>query len=98
MEFYFKLNEEKSIYLLFAQQHRVIQFDMNTAEIEVLYDLKGPLMTQPNFFSINDDQTCTIISNTKDSIFINLKKQLEYDIDDLYRISDMKKIHYDIDD
>jgi len=55
MEFYFKLDDEEYNFILFAQKNRIIQFDTNSGNIEVLYDFNYPLKTQPNFFKINDD-------------------------------------------
>ena len=59
-------------------------------KVSLVYELDPALKYQPNFFVMNDDQNCCIISNTQDSVYIKIKDKEYVDIDVKYRISSMK--------
>ena len=98
MQFHFKIdkNGKDTNSLYFAQKNRIIEYQFQTNAVTPVYELDPALRYQPNFFVMNDDQNCCIISNSQDSVYIKIKDKAYVDIDSKYKISSMKQIVYDL--
>ena len=50
---------------------------------------------QPAFFLLDDDQHVAIIASVEDGMYINMQKNHQEDLDQLYQISSIREIIYD---
>ena len=75
-----------------------MSINFETEEITTIVKFIAPLSRQPEFFTMNDDQTVSIIASIDDGIFYNHLTQQFYDLDELYDITSIKEIIYDEED
>ena len=54
--------------------------------------------TQPQFFKMNDDQSVMLVATDINGTYINMKTQMEYDLDEEYHITCLKQVMFDSDD
>jgi hypothetical protein len=85
MQFYFKNIKGREPYeLIFAMQDSLItlNFESETPEINTITRFTQPLNKQPEFFTINSDQTMSIVAGTDDGIlyYYNSNEQLYIDL------------------
>jgi hypothetical protein len=50
---------------------------------------------QPNNFDLNDTQDIFLVSSPEDALYVNLRKNEEVDIDELYGVGLMKEVIFD---
>ena len=60
-----------------------------------MYKIMNTFDKVPQFFKINDNQNIIIVSNFTDTLYINMEKSYELDIDNTYDITDVKEIVYE---
>jgi len=65
MQFHFKKTKggKDLQHLIFAQANRIIEFDFINETLKELTVFVIPLLKQPEFFSMNNDQTCVVIAS-----------------------------------
>jgi len=66
-----------------------------TESLTILNAFAIPLAKQPEFFSMNNDQSCLVIASQDDGIYYNFKTRKFIDLDEKYDISNIKEIIYD---
>jgi len=54
-----------------------------------------PLTRQPEFFLMNDDQSISIISSLDDGIYFNHRTRAFFDLDEIFKVSNIKEIIHD---
>jgi len=54
-----------------------------------------PLIRQPEFFKMNQDQSISVVASTANGIYFNHNTRDQIDLDDLYQIKDIKAIIHD---
>lgn len=64
----------------------------------MLYEFEVPLNRQPEFFSMNDDQTVLIVASQDDGIYYNSRTRAFLDLDELFKIQSIKEIIHDHED
>jgi hypothetical protein len=69
-----------------------------TEEITTIVTFLTPLTRQPDFFTMNEEQTVSIVASLEDGIFYNHNTQEFVDLDELFEISSIKEIIYDHED
>lgn len=57
-----------------------------------------PLLSQPLFFSLDVEQQVFVIASNRDGIYINLKKGQYVDLDELYKIDEVRQLIYDLEE
>jgi len=100
MQFQFKLTkkDKEPTTLIFARQDRIMEFNFETEEIKEICIFEVPLTRQPEFFLMNDNQQVSIIASIDDGIYYNHKTGLYVDLDEEFRISNIKEIIHDHED
>jgi len=101
MQFYFKNSKSPGKdpnEIIFAKQDRLFSINIETEEITTIVKYVEPLTRQPEFFTMNDDQSASVIASLEDGIFYNHRTEEFIDLDDLYQISSIKEVIYDTDD
>ena len=63
-----------------------------------LVEFDVPLLRQPEFFLMNDEQTVAIIASQDDGIYYSVKSKLFFDLDEHYKISNIKEVYHDHED
>lgn len=76
----------------------MFELDFITQQVVVLCRFSIPLINQPEFFQMNDDQSIAIISSQDDGIYYNFHTKETTDLDRLYQIKNIKEIIYDHED
>ena len=59
-----------------------LNFETELVKDVVIFDI--PLLRQPEFFLMNDDQTVSIIASQDDGIYYNHRTRLFVDLDELF--------------
>ena len=55
-------------------------------------------MRQPEFFLMNDEQNVAIIASQDDGIYYSVRKKAFFDLDEHYKISNIKEVYHDHED
>ena len=101
MQFYFKnIKGREPTQIIFAKRDSIIKFNFETDEIMTITNFLQPLARQPEFFTMNTDQTLSIIASIDDGMlyYYNNNSQLYIDIDSTFQLSAIKEVVYDPDD
>lgn len=99
MQFIFKImkyNREPDT-LIFARQDKIILLNFMTEQIYDLAVFDMPLLSQPEFFLMTDDQDIAIIATPQDGIYFNMTNGMWVDLDECYDIGSIKEIIHDAD-
>ena len=89
-EFYFNHDVQNEIIL--ANETRILLYNYNWNTIKTLYNFNEALNSQPSFFVMNEDQNICMVSSFYDIIYVNMKQNLEVDVDQLYCIDQIRSI------
>lgn len=87
MQFYFKnVKGREPSEIIFAKRDSIIKFNFETDEIVILTEFLQPLARQPEFFTMNQDQTLSIIASIDDGMlyYYNNNQQLYIDIEETF--------------
>ena len=89
MQFYFKNTKggKDPTEMIFAKQDQLMLINLDTEEVTTIVKFLVPLTRQPEFFTMNDDQTVSIVASLEDGIFYNHKTQEFVDLDEMFEIS-----------
>ena len=101
MQFYFRnIKGREPFEIIFAKQDSIISLNFETNEIKVICTYTTPLGKQPEFFTINQDQTVSIVMGENDGIlyYYNTNSQLYVDMLEMFDISATKELIYDPED
>lgn len=80
--------------LLFFTMKNIFIFNFydDSKPISTYYDFLNPLDDQPKFGVFNEDQTKLIVTSSLDILFVDIKKNLEIDLDDREEVSAIQNI------
>ena len=84
--------------LIFARQDSIIEYNIETEEVNTIVNFPQPLLRQPEFFTVNKDQSICIIASTEDGIYFNQHTGELVDLDKKFQISNIKEIICDSED
>jgi len=73
MQFYFKntrFNQDPCS-VIFAQRDCIIEFNFQTKETHKMCTFEVPLVRQPEFFTMNSDQSISIVASIANGIYFN---------------------------
>ena len=100
MRFLFRLTKQgrEPLKLIFAKQDSLIELNFETDEVRELLIFQVPLTKQPEFFVMSNDQTISMIASQDDGIYFNHRTRQFVDIDELYKIQNIKEIIHDHED
>jgi len=96
MDFYFYSKDPQS--MIFCRDDKIFTLNFITKDVKTMYRFKSQLGCQPEFFNPNDDHTIFVCASPTDGIYVNVKKNHEYDIDEKFEIAKIREIIYDSDD
>jgi len=69
MSFYFKnIKGREPTQIIFAKRDKIINYNFETDEIKTITEFLVPLVRQPEFFTMNSDQTVSIIASIDDGM------------------------------
>ena len=69
MQFYFRnIKGREPFEIVFAKQDSIITLNFETDEVKTLCKYTAPLLKQPEFFTVNEDQSVGIIMGDNDGI------------------------------
>ena len=69
MQFFFKnVKGREPEEIIFAKRDSIIKFNFITDEVDTICIFTQPLARQPEFFTINHDQTLSIIASIDDGM------------------------------
>ena len=99
MQFIFKNTkyEREPDTLIFVRQDKIIQLNFMTESINDLAVFDVPLLSQPEFFLMTEDQSIAIIATPQDGIYFNMTTGSWVDLDECYNIGGIKEIVHDVD-
>ena len=100
MQFYFKKVEpgKDPVSIIFAKPDCIFEINFENEVVTTVFKFDDPLLSQPNFFQMNSDQTIFVLSSDIDGIYVNIKTDEQVDLDELYIISNIKQIIFDAED
>jgi hypothetical protein len=100
MQYHFKIAKggKDPTHLIFARQEKIFTLDFNTEAVHTLCEFEQPLTRQPEFFLMNDDQSVSIIASQDDGIYYNHRTRAYVDLDEHFKISNIKEIIHDHED
>ena len=81
--------------IIFAKIDEIFEMNFETGDIKTVYKFKVPFTRQPEFFSMNDEQTVYVAASSSDGIYYNATTKNEVDLDELYNISNIKEMIYE---
>lgn len=84
--------------VVFAKIDSIFSMNFITSQIIMMYKFDVRLNRQPQFFQTNEDQTVLVVASPEDCLYIDLNKDMESDIDQMYQVSNIKEIIYDEED
>lgn len=64
-----------------ATEKEILTFNIDTEEIETIYNFQNPLSEQPEFFLLNDSQTCMIVGSDEACVYIDMPKKKWIELD-----------------
>ena len=76
----------------------MFSINFETEEITTIVKFVQPLTRQPEFFTMNEDQSVSVVASLEDGLFYNHLTEEFVDLDDLYQIGAIKEIIYDHED
>jgi hypothetical protein len=96
IQFHFKKGKP-GIYdtIIFSKIDCIFEMNFETSATKVIYKFQVPLTRQPEFFSLNDEQTIFVTASSTDGIHYNSISKKETDLDELYNISNIKEMIYE---
>tara|TARA_B110000285_G_C15117245_1_gene614851 strand:+ start:1192 stop:1995 length:804 start_codon:yes stop_codon:yes gene_type:complete len=95
--FYFKNDPmaKKINTIIFSKKDSIFEMNFDTKKTNTLYKFKTPLLSQPEFFCMNDKQNVFIVASPDDGLYYTSKKRSEVDLDDTFNIGCIKSALYD---
>ena len=72
MQYYFKKYDKVPDTLLFAKKEEIFSLNFETLEITTLHKFSPPLLTQPLFMSLSENQEAVIVASSQDCYYVNL--------------------------
>ncbi len=94
MQFYFKktrFNQDPCA-VIFAQRDCIIEFNFQTKETHKMCTFEVPLVRQPEFFTMNPDQSISVVAAIANGIYFNHNTRDQIDLDDLLQIKEIKEV------
>ena len=67
--------------IIFAKIDCIFSINFITSQVIIIYEYREKLNAQPQFFKTNNDQTIMVVASPEDSIYIDLTKDHELDVD-----------------
>jgi len=100
LAFYFKLPKKgnKIDQLIFADAGKIFELNFETEQVYTTVTFDNPLCNQPTLFSMNADQTASVVAGPIDCIYYHHERNEQADLDQLFKASAIKEIEYDADD
>jgi hypothetical protein len=84
--------------VIFAKIDCIFSMNFITQQLIVIYKYQNELNRQPQFFQTNEEQQILVVASPEDCIYVDLKNDVEVDIDHQYQVSFIKEIIYDEED
>ena len=72
--------------LIFAKKEEIFEMNYEDESIRTVYRFNNKFNMQPNYFVANQNQDILVVGSHDDGLWINLKKNHEVDIDELFNI------------
>ena len=69
-----------------ATETKILLYNYSWNTVRTIYKFQEPLNSQPLYFCMNNKQEICMISSFYDIIYINIAKENEIDVDELYGI------------
>jgi hypothetical protein len=88
----FVFKERSPDEILVADSHQIMSFNYETGESSSLYVFQNYLNSQPVYCVFNKGQDKVVIATFYDVLYVDIKKDLEVDIDNLYHVGDIRSI------
>jgi hypothetical protein len=97
IQFHFKKGGKLGVYdtIIFSKFDCIFEMNFETAAVKVIYKYQVPLTRQPEYFSMNDEQTIFVTASSSDGIHYNSVTKKEVDLDELFNISNIKEMVYE---
>lgn len=72
--------------IIFAKKESIFEINFDTEEIVTLYKFSKAFSIQPSYFIANQNQDIFTVASLHDGFWVNLKKNHDVDIDELFNI------------
>ena len=87
-----EFNRKNQNEIFMTNNKKIVIYNFYLDDLQQLYIFQNFLNSQPIYTVFNKNQNCAIICSFYDVLFINIRDDIEIDIDDLYHISDIRSV------
>ena len=84
--------------IIFAKPTHIFELNYETEETKILCEFEVPLLRQPEFFIMNEQQNISVVASIDDGYHYNHSTNTLIDLDMEYKVCNFKSVAYDSED